>query len=406
MTRITLDIPQGYTTADRLKRADSEMDFLRLGLMAQWARLSANWEGRDKPHVEAEVRQALSFLQRTSNRGTELGTRLRGVVQRLEEADKNMAMIVHRLRLSGDPRPPKIYIIDGIGVDSKDNNDMSPDEYTKRLKEKLIEYGYAEEDIVVVPAVYNTDRATNFTGTNLSGTNLSGTNFKTGNEFFDFFNPINLFTGAAASTVNAITGAGASAINNITGSGAGIINEITKFYDMAMDSGDVYSEYIMGENGTESSRLISWIKASGNLPADGQGMVFIAHSGGGAIAPNVASYYSRQGYHIESIMTMGSPILNLPLASQVADTVVEIRHDGDLLGNPITRSMPSPTNDLFGLLKWGGEMLFKDFNKIKNDHGAYWSSTDVLHILQNTNPNIKFNTLPNPTGTIGYQVHP
>ena len=245
--------------------------------------------------------------------------------------------------------PPRIYIANGINSTAPDG---TPDESSIKLKNTLATARYDKDQIVALPAAYNTYvKGTDWQGTSLQGTDVKGTNMG------GIASPLDWITGASAGVLNTFTGAGSGLINNVTGAGASTVNTITgagaDVYNTANDAGEVFNEYMQGEHGMYTEKMISNIQRDleQHPLAPGQKVIVIGYSGGGALSTNATpileemspvrrSDGSYESIDVEGTVTMGSPVANVDKASRYSK-VLEIRDAGDPVGTPIIRSEES-----------------------------------------------------------------
>ena len=222
----------------------------------------------------------------------------------------------------GTAPPPRVYIVNGINSAGDVPGEVGDDQ-TVALRHLLERWGYDPNQIVPTHAIFQSPRGT-MTGTNLSGTHFGG-----------LLSPIDWLTQGAASAVNAVTGWGSNLINNIV--------ESTP-YGALYGSWEVLREYDMGIEGPYTNQVFREIendlKRHPLLP--GQSIILIGHSGGGAVVTNLAGMVERQlGADVSGVITMGSPVANYDEAGRYAETIVQIRHQNDLIGLPLIRSEES-----------------------------------------------------------------
>lgn len=231
---------------------------------------------------------------------------------------------------TGGAPPPRIYVVNGINNRrSSDPSDrMNPNDSMVKMREYLIAHGYDPDNVVVTPPVYNT---------NLQGAHVEGTHFDN-----PLLQPVNWLTGKGADLWNGLTGKAASLVNTVIG------------------VGQVANEYVTG-GASQTNRVDAFIREDlvRNPLLPGQGVIFLGHSGGGAIVANLATRYegdlvARQGggstpLDVQGVVTVGSPVVNYDAASKVAP-VVMIKHADDILGVPYIRSNESRSTMLPALV--------------------------------------------------------
>lgn len=318
--------------------------------------------------------------------------------------------------------PPRVYLINGI------NNDGSG---LKEMQDYLVRNGADPATIKLTPSVYDTNlqsHVAGLQGTNLQGTNLQGTNFSS-----TFAQPINWLTGAGAWATNQVTGGIASATNAVTGLGATAIKSGTALANTGIGVFQTAQEYATG-GASQTQRVDDFIRRDlqENPLLPGQQVIFMAHSGGGAIAANLSTKWenavvgrsdgSTAGVDVSHVVTLGSPVFNRDAAERVAD-VVQIRSGGDLIGLPLLRSeeatgLVANSGTLMkemGVGKAAGIILgFDQLARNSSDgyvlqspssnpltaHGSYWQdnhgSVNVRDILRERIPGL--NLTPTPVG--------
>ena len=162
----------------------------------------------------------------------------------------------------------------------------------------------------------------------------------------------------------------------------------------------MFGEYLKGENGPYTQQTMQWIRQDldANPLLPGQKIVLVGHSGGGAVAANLASMLEHENRDVQAVVTMGSPVANYDQAAEYA-AIHEIRDQHDMIGLPIIRSSESTSilasiNPLVSLA--GNELLMRDSNpnaahttthavdKSKGAveaHSSYHANPVVSHIL-------------------------
>ncbi len=174
-------------------------------------------------------------------------------------------------------RRPRIYLINGINY----NGDATRLEHFKRMVTDA--YGPNVEVVVVEDHPYDSNLAQ--------------------------FNP---FRATIWGTVAQIPLQGINTIYNIV---------------------QVAREYITGSS-TETDKVYQWIMddlAKNGLLGEGDlDVILVGHSGGGAIAANMAGRLEQNAYvNVSGVVALGSPLVNVDQAAQYAETVLDIRHEQD-----------------------------------------------------------------------------
>lgn len=113
----------------------------------------------------------------------------------------------------------------------------------------------------------------------------------------------------------------------------------------------------MGKGGIETSLLYNDIKADLNNLKDGQQVLLIGHSGGGALVSNLYDKLAHEGIPVAGFATLGSPVSNFDLVSDHAGTVLEVTRQNDLIGGSYFRSNEIKTSLLPALSSVPGRLL-------------------------------------------------
>lgn len=270
-------------------------------------------------------------------------------------------------RLPADGSPPRIYIINGIDSDAVAG---APDKSALRLERNLEELGYNPQDVQATAAVYNTNLDTHLEGTRFGG----------------WLSPLDALTATYAERINTAADAG----NKLLG------------------ATQVASEYALGENGFYTQQTIDWINRDlqAHPLVQGQEVLIMSHSGGGAIAPSVAKALQRDNITTAGIVTMGSPVSNRDQASQYARSLVELRDQHDYIGLPLLRSAEGRAMNLAllsGALPIGAAVAAEVRNRdvrpnvtrattssgegdTVSAHTSYWNSKEVVKIISTKFP--------------------
>lgn len=287
--------------------------------------------------------------------------------------------------------PPRMYIVNGINA--KDGDGV-PHTDSAAFRQFLADRGYDPNQIVAMPAIYNTNYVTDLKGTDLKGTNHGGW----------------------LSPVDWLTGAGAGIVNKVTGAGAGLINGGSQLFNTVVGVSEVVQEYTMQDQGKYTretyANIVNDLKQNPLLP--GQTVMMIGHSGGGAVVSNLAPMLENNlGVDVSGVVTMGSPVANADRAMQYAK-FLSISDKGDYIGQPWIRSDEGRNFITPGLMTGilapkslpfvvpgvlGADQASRDAginyfttnanagNPISN-HNSYWSSNEVVSILKNSYPQV------------------
>jgi WXG100 family type VII secretion target len=241
--------------------------------------------------MDSAILPAMTKLQQALVEAAQVTRRIRDAMQ---QAERDVAAIMRDQTVEAPP--PRVYVVNGI------NNDGSG---FPEMRAYLVNNGYPAGEVRTTPAVYDT-RSTFFS-------NLAGRlGFESG--------------GTVMTTAQNMDG--------LTNTVSGI--------------GQVAAEYVTG-GASQTNRVQDFITRDlqNNPLLPGQSVVFVGHSGGGAIVTNLAPRLesvlipradgTTSALNVESVVTLGSPVANYDNASQVA-RVVQIRHEHDYVGLPLLRS--------------------------------------------------------------------
>jgi len=289
-----------------------------------------------------------------------------------------------------DGRKKVIYLINGINYDGSEAS-------LNTLKDKIKQqYGDNVEVRVVGAHPYDSNLKQYKTGK----TNLEGTKY-----------------GGWLSPVDWVTGGGAAAINGTTA-------EISDATEWVLDKGNtvygvgqVVGEYITGGS-AQSQKVYQWIendlRNNGLIGDNNVDVILVGHSGGGAIVSNVVDDIEKKsGVNVSGIVTMGSPISNYDHAGKYAETIIDIEHEGDGIGQianigpirsdenrylvPALLLSPIPgAGQVVGALGlMGGDSFWRDssdniqsltttdggYDSWGDAHGSYWNSQQVVDAI-------------------------
>ncbi len=242
---------------------------------------------------------------------------------------------------SSAPPPPRIYIVNGINS-AGDVPGQIGDDQSVALRDLLINHGYDPNEVKTTPAIYLTPRIRwrpDFEGTHYGG----------------LLSPVDWITGKLAQGANTLIGGAIHQANRILGN---------RIVGSVYGSAEVVREYVMGSRGPYTQQVYQYIlnDLQRNPLAPGQSIVLMGHSGGGAVVANLAGMIERgTGYDVSGVVTMGSPVSNYDEAGRYAETIVQVRHQRDLIGLPIIRSEESrvaiPVAFAFGYPSEGSSLL-------------------------------------------------
>ncbi len=192
--------------------------------------------------------------------------------------------------------PHRIYVVNGI------NNQGQG---LPEIRQYLINRGYPADQVQLTAPVYDT-YLQGLAG-DLRRPRLQGTN--TG------FAPLDWLTDLAARGANRLIDREAERLERFR-------RGVLVGANTVLGSGQVAIEYITGGS-TQTQRVYASIQEdlANNPLAPGQKVLIIAHSGGGAIASNLAPRLERDGVDVAGITTIGSPIFNADVAGQYGRVV-------------------------------------------------------------------------------------
>lgn len=259
--------------------------------------------------------------------------------------------------------PPRIYIINGINSDGNVFGRIG-DKNSVNLESLIERHGYDPNEVKSTPAIYLKPiqgkvnlQGTSISGSNISGTELSGTNI-TGTRLGGWLTPVDWATGkmasglnaiseASAHGVNTITAAGASGINYTSAVGADALNAFTGSVADGISGGantvfdginkgygvtQVIEEHLQVQQGRFTQSTYDYIQydLENNPLLPGQSVMFVMHSGGGAVGDNLVGMLERDGYNVSGVATVESPIFDSSVAnSYLENGVVRIYHRDD-----------------------------------------------------------------------------
>jgi WXG100 family type VII secretion target len=192
--------------------------------------------------------------------------------------------------------PHRIYVVNGI------NNQGQG---LPEIQQYLIDRGYPADQVQLTAPVYDTnlqDLVGDWRGTQWQGTDTG-------------FAPLDWLTDRAARGTNWLT-------DRIANGAERFSRGVLAGANTILGSGQVATEYITGGS-TQTQRVYASIQEdlANNPLAPGQQVLIIAHSGGGAIASNLAPRLERDGVDVAGITTIGSPIVNADVAGQYGRVV-------------------------------------------------------------------------------------
>ena len=152
-----------------------------------------------------------------------------------------------------------------------------------------------------------------------------------GTNFGGLLSPVDWLTDAGSWAVNGVTDLGADAINTVTG---------TSVYQTIYNSGEVFVEYISGDEGHYTQQLEGFIRndLERNPLLPNQTVWLVGHSGGSAPVANLAGMLENSaGVDVSTVMTLGSPLSNYDEAHRYAENIIQVRHEDDYIGYPYLR---------------------------------------------------------------------
>lgn|GEM_PF-1952326 len=281
--------------------------------------LRHEWTGNAADSFFNEMEsKLLPGVQRLSMALFEAEKVLHQIVQTIRDADQETSGYFKGIDMVKVPDPAgtgkrtRIYLINGINYNG-DNSSM--DDLTRMLKEK---YG-SNVDIRIVGG---NDIGSHPYNTNLQKyqINLSGTSFG------GWLSPVDWLTGKISQGINSSPAA------VLWGAGLGVANSV-------VGVSQVVHEYVTGGS-AESQKAFQWIQddlgRNGLIGDKDLNVLLVGHSGGGAIAGNIAGDIEHKlNVNVTGIVTMGSPISNYDLASQHVENFIDIRNQSDLVGTPL-----------------------------------------------------------------------
>ena len=277
------------------------------------------WVGRGAQdffsEMEGEVFPAIDRLIQAMDQAVRVTSQIKQILLEAEReaaAPFKLGESIAEGRSSGgagvdSPPPPRVYFVNGINSAGNVPGYVGDDQSVDLMK-LFQKWGYDESQLVTTLPIFLRPKPTN----------LSGTHF-----------------GGLLSPVDWITGAGADLVNKFTRS---------EIYSSIYGSAEVLREYMMGSNGPYTQDVYNNITddLQRHPLAPGQTIVLVGHSGGGAVVANLAGMIENQlGHDVTAVITMGSPVSNYDEAGRYAETIVQIRHQQDLIGTPIIRSSES-----------------------------------------------------------------
>lgn len=290
----------------------------------------------------------------SGNRADKLFSRFRQTKGTLETFDDLVIRFVEELReiadrfaLADQVKKKIVYLINGINYDGSQSSFESLTAEIKKI------YG-AEVDVRVVGAHPYDSNLQRFK----SDANLTGTNF-----------------GGLLSPVDWATGAGAWVGNKAVG----IYNSGLDTANTVLGVAQVANEYITGGS-AQSEKVYKWIqqdledlKKQGLINQDDVDIVLFGHSGGGAIATNIIDDIEEKlGYNVSGIITAGSPMANYDHALKYAETIIDMRAEGDWFATlgPLGSVRSDETRNLIGIGMDVGGFLGGGVGKIIGGIGA------------------------------------
>ncbi|MEM7800877.1 MAG: hypothetical protein AAF633_16920, partial [Chloroflexota bacterium] len=225
--------------------------------------------------------------------------------------------------------PPKIFIVNGIN----DNTATGIGGFTQEMISNLIDAGYPIEQLEATSQIYapwHSSLAEKYS------VDLTGTNLSSSSPYSDTALITDLTTNLAASSINWLVNGTLNltdnSLNNIFQSEIG--KPLTGAYE-------VMQEYLAGEDGYYSTMLYNDIeqKLKNDPLLPGQSIILLGHSGGGAPITNIApKLEDNLGVNVSGLVTVGSPVANYDYVDYHVETIVQIRHEDDLIGIPFIRS--------------------------------------------------------------------
>lgn len=267
--------------------------------------LRGGWQGDAAAAFFNEMNgELIPATQRLSSALLTGETVLYQIMRIIHEADEETASYFKNFAADGNPgRKTRIYIINGIDyVPGADNSDKG----LNTLKDKIkAQYG-PNVDVVIVG--YNDEKYHPY------NTNLQQYARFFSTDFGGFLKPVDQFTNWASTGILTLT-------------------------NKAVGLGQVINEYISGGS-TESQKVMQWIQddmtRNGLIGDSNLDVVLLPHSGGGAIAANIAgTIEDRLQVNVSGIATLGSPFSNYDLASKNVEKILDIRHQADNFGSPL-----------------------------------------------------------------------
>ncbi len=285
----------------------------------------------------------------SGNRADKLFSRFRQTKGTLETFDDLLIRFAEELReiadkfaLADQVKKKIVYLINGI------NYDGSKSSFEKLTAEIKKIYG-AEVDVRVVDAHPYDSNLLQYK-TNLKGTDYGG-----------LLTPLDWITGAGASTINKGSEVILSGVNTIYG------------------IGQVANEYITGGS-AQSEKVYKWIqqdledlRKQGLINQNDVDIVLFGHSGGGAIATNIVDDIEEKlGYNVSGIITAGSPMANYDHALNYAETIIDMRAEGDWFATlgPLGPVRSDETRNSIGIGMNVGGLLGGPSGKIVGGIGA------------------------------------
>ncbi len=341
--------------AQRFQRQSDVNAELKQRLLQHYQPLQqGGWQGRGAQaffaEMENEVFPAMDRLIQALSQASQVTIQIQHV---LREAEEEAARPFRQGETSASgsapgaggapaaPPPPRIYIVNGINSAGNVPGQIGDDQ-SVALRELLIAHGYDPDQVVATPAIYLTPRINwrpNFEGTHYGG----------------LLSPVDWITGKLAQGANTLVGGAIHQANRILGN-----TVVSSLYGSAQ----VVREYVQGSQGPYTQQVYQFIlnDLQRHPLAPGQSIILMGHSGGGAVVANLAGMIERgTGRNVSGVVTMGSPVSNYDEAGRYAETIVQIRHQRDLIGLPAIRSEESrvtlPTSLIFAPSSGGRSLI-------------------------------------------------